>query len=102
MVDGATGGADRGDITAVQGAGSCKYAVGVCDDEKEAGGAGDGAAGAAGRSDIRGFHLAGSCKHAVGVCDNGKEAGERVMELLEGRAEAISGEFTSQNILDLL
>jgi hypothetical protein len=32
----------------------------------------------------------------------GRKPGERVMEVLEGRAEAVSGEFTSQDILDLL
>jgi hypothetical protein len=32
----------------------------------------------------------------------GRKPGERVMGLLEGRAEAISGEFTSQGIQDLL
>jgi hypothetical protein len=38
----------------------------------------------------------------VGVCDYGEEAGGAVMGQLGGRAEAISGEFNSQDVANTL
>ncbi len=50
--DGAAGGAGAGDIRAVQRAGCCKHAVGVCDNGAEAGAAAYGADGGAGGGGI--------------------------------------------------
>ncbi len=61
------------------------------------GGTVDGAAGGADGDNIRGVLLTECFRHAVGVCGNGRKPGERLMVLLEERAEAISGEFNSQH-----
>ena len=91
--DGAVGGADGDDIWGVHLGGCFRSAVRVCENGVDAGGGIDGVAGGAGGGDIRGVHLTECFRHVVGVCGNGEEAWERLMELLEGRSKAISGEI---------
>ena len=63
----------------------------------------DGAAGAAGVGDIRGVQLAGCFQHAVGIWDDGDKAGRADDEAAGAAgAEAIAGEFNSQDVANTL
>jgi hypothetical protein len=64
--------------------------VGICDNGDKAGGAGDGPAGGAGG----GENVANTL---WAYATMGIKPGERMIRLLEGRVEELSGEFNSQN-----
>ena len=82
----------------VQLAGHCKHAVGISGHGEEAGGSGDGTAGGADGGNLRGVQLAGSANMLWAYATVWRKLGKRVMGKLEGRAEAISGEFNSQAV----
>ncbi len=54
------------------------------------------------RSNIKGVQTIAFYQHAAVVCENGEDAGERMMGLLEGREEAILGEFDSEEVASTL
>ena len=96
--------AGGGDMRGVQVEACFTHAVGVCEDEEEAGGSADGAAGGAGGGDIRGVQVASCFTHAVGVCDYGDESGGGTDGAVGGadggdiRGDQLTGRFTDPSI----
>ncbi len=78
-----------GEINSQKHAECCQHAVGVCDDGDKAGGSDDGVAGAADRT-------------LWAFATMGTKPGDRMLGHLERQAEAISGEFNSQDIANTL
>ena len=79
----------------------CKHAVGVCNNEEEAGRSVDWAIGGVGGGDIRRVHAAGISKHTNtlwAVATMGRKPGVRLMGLPERWARSTSGEFKPQDV----